>query len=125
MIGYVMVGTNDMQKSAAFYDPLLAELGAKRFWEEDAFILYAASEDQPMFSITKPYDGNPATVGNGTMVALAAGSRANVDKLHAKALELGAANEGDPGVRVEEMKFYGAYFRDPDGNKLNFFHIGD
>jgi predicted lactoylglutathione lyase len=118
MIGYLMLGTNDLENSANFYDELLKGIGAVRTIENDQFIFWSNGEGHPMLSITKPYDNNPATVGNGTMVALEVENREFVHALHAKALELGASNEGDPGVRSE---IYTAYFRDPDGNKLNFY----
>lgn len=120
MIGYVTLGTNDLERAAAFYDALLAEIGAKRFMETDGFIAWATAPTAPALSVTKPYDGNAATVGNGVMVALAVGSNDKVDAVHKKALELGGTNEGDPGPRAFEG-FYAAYFRDLDGNKLNAF----
>ena len=119
MIGYTTLGSNDMAKAAAFYDALFAEVGAKRLIDMDNVIGWASSMDKPMVAIIKPYDGKPATVGNGVMVALLVESPQQVDRLHAKALELGAANEGDPGQRGPG--FYGGYFRDMDGHKLNFF----
>jgi predicted lactoylglutathione lyase len=119
MIGYVTFGTNDIKRSAAFYDKLLAEIGAKRMMEQETFIVWGNSPSQAALSVTKPFDGNPATVGNGVMVALAVKEPAQVDKLHKKAMELGAKDEGAAGPRGEG--FYAAYFRDPDGNKLNVF----
>jgi catechol 2,3-dioxygenase-like lactoylglutathione lyase family enzyme len=122
MIGYVMLGTNDLAKATAFYDALLAEIGAGRFMESDKFVAWAVSPDQPALCVTLPYDGKPATVGNGTMVALATDSPDRVRTLHARALSLGATDEGAPGDRGEG--FYAGYFRDLDGNKLNFFCMG-
>jgi predicted lactoylglutathione lyase len=119
MIGYVTLGTNDMQRAAAFYDALLGVLGARRIMEFDTFIAWAVSPTQPAVSVIKPYDGNPATVGNGVMVALAVDSKDKVDLLYRKAIELGAKDEGPAGPRGEN--FYAGYFRDPDGNKLNVF----
>lgn len=119
MIGYVTLGTNDLERAAAFYDALLRELGAKRIMEADHYIAWGVSMSQPALSVMRPFDSKPATVGNGVMIALAADSTAKVDDVHRKALELGAANEGDPGPRGET--FYAGYFRDPDGNKLNVF----
>ena len=119
MIGYVTLGTNDLTRAAKFYDALLGELGAKRFMEYDTFIAWSVSPDKPGIGLTKPFDGKPATVGNGVMVALEAGSPAKVDALYRKALELGATDEGPVGPRGDN--FYAGYFRDPDGNKLNFF----
>ncbi len=127
MIGYVTLGTNDLERARRFYEQLLAEIGARRLLELPdvrGYTMYGRSGREPMLAITRPIDGNPATAGNGTMIALPMPSREQVDRFHAKALELGAADAGAPGVRgPEEMGFYGAYFRDPDGNKLCAFHI--
>ena len=122
MIGYVTLGTNDKARATAFYDALLGELGAKRLMETDEFVGWGTGMDQPMLMVFKPFDKQPATVGNGVMVALQAENAAQVDALHAKARELGGTSEGDPGPRGDG--FYGGYFRDLDGNKLNFFCIG-
>lgn len=122
MIGYVTLGTNDLPKAVAFYDALLAVIGAQRFMEAEDFVAWAVSPDTPGLSVTRPFDGNPATVGNGTMVALIVDSREKVDALHAKALELGGIDEGAPGERGD-TGFYAAYFRDLDGNKLNAFCV--
>lgn len=119
MIGYVTLGTNNYDEAARFYDDLFAVLGAARIIESDRFIAWGTGMTSPAVSIAKPYDGNPATVGNGVMVALAMDSPDKVDALHAKALELGGTDEGAPGPRGEQ--FYAAYFRDLDGNKLNAF----
>jgi len=124
MIGYVTLGTNDLDRAAQFYDALLSEIGAARFMEEDSFIAWAASPDAPGIAATRPFDGNPATAGNGTMVALAVDSPDKVDALHRKALELGAKDEGAPGPRGD-AGFYAGYFRDLDGNKLNAFCMQD
>jgi predicted lactoylglutathione lyase len=119
MIGYVTLGTNDLPRAAKFYDALLAEIGAKRFMEFDSFIAWATSPNAPGIGLTKPFDGNPATVGNGVMVAIACDSPAKVDQVYKKAIELGAKDEGPAGPRGDS--FYAGYFRDPDGNKLNAF----
>jgi len=119
MIGYVTIGTNDMARGAKFYDELLAEIGASRFMEDDSFIAWAVKPDGSSLAITKAFDGNPATVGNGVMVAFAVESPAQVDALYAKAISLGASDEGAAGPRGDS--FYAGYFRDLDGNKLNFF----
>ena len=119
MIGYVTLGTNDIQASAKFYDELLAEIGAKRMMELDSFIAWAVDPKQNAISIAKPFNGEPASVGNGVMVAFAVESPAQVDALYKKALELGATDEGAAGPRGDN--FYAGYFRDLDGNKLNFF----
>ena len=119
MIAYTTVGTNDLPRAAAFYDALLAEVGATRAMDMGRLIAYAAGEGQPMFAICIPADEKPASAGNGTMISLAAENPAAVDRLYAKALELGATDAGAPGVRGD--MFYIGYFRDLDGNKLNFF----
>jgi predicted lactoylglutathione lyase len=119
MIGYVTLGTNDLQRAAKFYDALLGELGAKRFMEFDTFIAWATGPNAPAVSVIKPYDGKPATVGNGVMVALAVDSPEKVHKIYDKAISLGAKDEGPAGPRGDQ--FYAGYFRDLDGNKLNVF----
>jgi len=122
MIGYVTLGTNDIARAAKFYDALFAEMGAKRIMEGDTFIAWGVSMDKPSLGVIKPYDGAPATVGNGVMVALACTKPEQVDALYRKAIALGAKDEGPAGPRGGG--FYGGYFRDPDGNKLNFFCMG-
>ena len=122
MIGYVTLGTNDFPRAAAFYDALLGSLGAKRSMEADTFIAWGVSPTAPMISIIKPYDKKPATVGNGTMVAIAVESKEKVNALYKKALELGGKDEGPAGPRGEG--FYAGYFRDLDGNKLCAFYSG-
>jgi len=123
MVGYVTIGTNDLKRAAAFYDALLDPLGGKRAMEMERFILWAAGTGgNGMFAVALPFDEKAATVGNGVMVALAAGSNEMVDKLYAKAIELGGTDEGAPGARGGG--FYAGYFRDLDGNKLNAYHLG-
>ena len=122
MIGYVTLGTNRLNEAAKFYDELLALIGAARIMESDRFIAWGTGMTSPAVSIAKPYDGKPATVGNGVMVALAMDSPEKVDAVYAKALELGGTDEGAPGPRSEQ--FYAGYFRDLDGNKLNAFVMG-
>ena len=127
MIGYVAVGSNDLEKSRAFYDALMPVIGAGRIMEfGDNFTMYGTGLGKPGLAVCKPHDGNAATAGNGNMASIACDSRARVDALYAKAMELGGSCEGPPGVRGEEgpQAFYGAYFRDPDGNKLAAFRIG-
>ena len=122
MIGYVTLGTNDLAKAAPFYDALAAELGVKRMMEFDTFIAWGEPGGAAGIGLTKPFDGNTATVGNGVMVALAAKDQAQVQRLYDIALANGGTDEGAPGDRGGG--FYGAYFRDPDGNKLCFFTMG-
>ena len=120
MIGYVTLGTNDQPRAAAFYDALLAEIGARRLMEfGEGGIVWGVSMSQPSLGLMRPYDGKAATVGNGVMVALVVKTPAQVDALYRKALELGGTDEGPAGPRGEG--FYAGYFRDPDGNKLNVF----
>ena len=119
MIGYVTLGTNRFDDAAKFYDDLLGSIGAGRFLETEAFIAWSTGGKSPAISIARPHNQQPATVGNGVMVAIAAKDHAQVDALHAKALELGGSDEGAPGPRGEN--FYAGYFRDLDGNKLNAF----
>ena len=119
MIGYVTLGTNDIARAAAFYDALLAELGARRIMEGDRFIAWGTSMSAPSLGVITPFDGQPASRGNGTMVALAVQKPEQVDALYGKALSLGATDEGKAGPRGPG--FYAGYFRDPDGNKLNVF----
>ena len=128
MIGYVTVGTNDLDKAREFYDALLGEIGATRKMQfpETGFTLYGTGGGSPGLAVTRPYTGEAATVGNGNMAAIGVRDRATVDRLHAKALELGGSDEGAPGLRTPEgpSAFYGAYFRDLDGNKLCVFRMG-
>ena len=122
MIGYALVGSNDRQKAGAFFDSLLGEIGGKRVMEDGDRLILWSNGQGAMVGVVRPYDEKAATVGNGNMIALAVGSRENVDKLHAKALSLGGADEGAPGLRGGN--FYGGYFRDLDGNKLVIFRYG-
>lgn len=122
-LGYITLGTNDLEKAAAFYDELLGSIGHTRvFADENGFIAWGASLEGPVFAITPPFDKQPATVGNGVMAAFAMDSKEQVDAFYAKALSLGAADEGPPGQRIEG--FYAGYFRDLEGNKLNAFVFG-
>lgn len=123
MIGYVTIGTNDLARAAAFYDSLLAGIGAKRMMETERFIAWTTG-DGAGIGVTKPYDGGLATVGNGVMVAIQVKDKASVDQLYAKALELGGTCEGPAGPRGAIPGFYAGYFRDLDGNKLNAFYMG-
>ncbi len=122
MIGYVTVGTNDLEKAARFYDAIAAEMGVGRMMEFDNFIAWGAPGGAAGVAATKPFDGNPATVGNGVMVALEAKDKDQVQKLYDIALAHGGTCEGAPGPRGDS--FFAGYFRDPDGNKLNAFVMG-
>lgn len=121
MIGYATVGANDYDKALAFYDTVLGELGGQRAFASDRMQGYASAAGG-MLAICKPYDGKPATVGNGVMIALNAADRATVDRAYASAIKAGATDEGAPGLRGDN--FYGAYFRDLEGNKLCVFKVG-
>ncbi|MDP4573982.1 VOC family protein [Qipengyuania sp. G39] len=125
MIGYVTLGSQDLERSAKFYDPIAAEMGVGRMMEFPTFIAWGDANGAPGIAATKPYDGNAPSVGNGVMVALECKDRDQVKRLHELALANGGSDEGEPGPRGEPdangMVFYAAYFRDPDGNKLNAF----
>jgi len=121
MIGYVTLGSNDVPRAAQFYDELLALIGAKRFYEGENFVAWSTGPGAPGISVITPFDGNPATAGNGTMVAIAVDSPEKVQEMHAKAVELGGTDEGAPGPR--RGNFYAGYFRDLDNNKLNAFSM--
>jgi catechol 2,3-dioxygenase-like lactoylglutathione lyase family enzyme len=121
MIGYATIGTSDMERALAFYDALLAEIGAKQLMGLDRIKFYGTGPDASMLAVCVPYDEKAQHPGNGNMVAIPGGSREGVDKLYAKAIELGATDEGEPGERMPV--FYGAYVRDLDGNKLCFFEM--
>ena len=122
MIGYVTLGTNDLPRALAFYDALLGQLGAKRIMDFDRGVAYGKDMNSPAVGIMKPFDGKPATIGNGVMVAFAVDNREKVDSIYNLALSLGGTDEGKPGPRGDG--FYAAYFRDLDGNKLNCFGMG-
>jgi len=121
MIGYVTLGTNDLEKAVTFYDQLLATIGATRFLENEQFVAWTTGAEDPGISVTKPFNGEAATVGNGNMVAIMLESNEKVDAFYQKAIDLGGSCEGTPGPRGEMPGFYAAYFRDLDGNKLNAF----
>ncbi len=119
MIGYITLGSNKIVEAAEFYDELLATIGAKRIMSDAAFVAWSTGKSAPAVSITRPFDGKPASVGNGVMVAIAVDTPSKVDAFHAKALQLGGVDEGAPGTRYGNL--YVGYFRDLDGNKLNAF----
>lgn len=120
MIGYITLGTNDLELASVFYDAVLGALGMKRLWSDGTIIAWGQSPDDIAFCLTRPFDGKSATAGNGTMIALKAADRAQVETVHATALSQGGRDEGKPGPRGSGG-FYGGYFRDLDGNKLNAF----
>ena len=121
MIGYTTIGVTDMERAEAFYGALLGEIGATQLFGQDRIKFYGTGMDAAMLAICIPYDEQPQNCGNGNMIAIPGGSREGVDKLYAKAMELGASDEGEPGERMPV--FYGAYVRDADGNKLCFYEM--
>lgn len=122
MIGYVTLGTNDLEKAAAFYDAIAAELGYGRMYEWPGAIAWGEAGGPAGLGVMVPFNKEPATVGNGVMVALEAKTEEQVVRIHAVALARGGTCEGPPGPRGDG--FYAAYFRDLDGNKLNAFVMG-
>ena len=122
MIGYVTLGTNNLEKAAEYYDQLLAVIGASRMMEEEKFIAWCTGPGTPMLAAMKPFDEQPATTGNRVMVASYMDTTDKVDALHKRAVELGSQDEGAPGPRGDSG-FYAGYFRDLDGNKLCAFNM--
>ena len=122
MFSHIFVGVTDFNRALAFYNPVMAALGIRpRFCEPGRpWAGWQSSPDpRPLFLIGKPYDEKSHAPGNGQMVAFLAESRAVVDSAYAVALANGGTSEGPPGLRPEYHEhYYGAYFRDPDGNKL-------
>ena len=123
MIGYATIGTNDLERAKVFYDAVLAPLGGRRTFANGERMQFYGSKDTPgMIAVSKPYDEQPASVGNGSMFGLPAASTEQVDAVHSAAIAAGAICDGPPGQRMPT--FYGAYFRDPDGNKICIFKLG-
>ncbi len=120
MIGYTTLGTNDLEKAVAFYDALFADLGLRKIEPNERLVMWSSKAGAAMLGIIKPFDGQAATPGNGTMVALMVDDAETVAKLYAKALELGAKDEGEVGPRGGGAMTFG-YVRDLDGNKLAFY----
>ena len=126
MIGYGLLGTNDMAQATAFYDAVFGTIGASRLMEFPRSTIWGSSWDEPALGVCLPFDGQPANPGNGTMFAIVVDTREQVDALHGKAIELGGKDEGPVGLRGEEgdQAFYAGYFRDLDGNKLCVYRVG-
>ena len=125
MINYALVGTNDLQRARRFYDSLFELLGIARLFDLPHETVWGRPGASPTFGVITPFDRKPASVGNGTMIALGAPTRALVDAVHRRALDLDAKDEGRPGPRGPDPDFfYGAYFRDPDGNKICICKFG-
>lgn len=121
MIGYITLGVDNIAETGEFYDKLFALIGIKRVYEYEKFIAWGENAQAILFCITKPFNGEKASVGNGVMIGLKADSTQQVDALYALALSLGAQDEGAPGVRSGD--YYCAYFRDPSGHKINFHYV--
>ena len=122
MIGYVTIGVNDMEKAKSYWSGLLSSLGASVFFDMDRIAMIGTGMDKPFLAVCIPYDEQAPSPGNGNMVAIPLETREQVDELYAKAIEMGGSDEGAPGERGPT--FYGAYFRDPDGNKAVFYKMG-
>ncbi|MEE4110275.1 MAG: VOC family protein, partial [Halieaceae bacterium] len=123
MIGYVTLGVSNMERAKNFYVELLKDKGASVLIDMDRIAFIGKSMQEPMLGVCIPYNEEPNHPGNGNMVAIPAESKPDVDALYKKAIDLGATCDGEPGQRIPDM-FYGAYVRDPDGNKLAFFVFG-
>ena len=121
MVPYVTVGTNDKERAVAFNAELLGELGAKQLLNNERLVFFGVDMATLTIAVGTPYNGEAATNGNGTVLAIPVGSSEDVDKMYAKALELGATDEGAPGERAPG--FYGGYIRDFDRNNT-IYHLG-
>lgn len=123
MIAYTMVGTRNLEKALAFYEPLFEAMGLEECWKDDSCFSYGKKRDLsvPRFFVGYPFDGNDSSVGNGVMTAFQFQEPEVVDRLYEIALSRGGSSEGEPGYRPQYAEgFYAAYVRDPDGNKLAF-----
>jgi catechol 2,3-dioxygenase-like lactoylglutathione lyase family enzyme len=123
MIGYTMVGTNDLTRSVRFYHPVFSEMGLDQCWRDDQSASWGKTSDEnyPRFSTGYPFNGKEANVGNGTMTAFLFDNTDMIDRLYQIAMREGGTSEGEPGFRPQYGDgFYGAYVRDPDGNKIAF-----
>ena len=121
MYSHITLGISDFYRSLAFYTPILTALGHEQKFSEPPLMAGWMPPGQPhtLFVICRPFDDNPASAGNGSMVAFVASHRDQVDQCHAAAIQNGGTSEGAPGLRPHyHADYYGAYFRDPDGNKI-------
>ena len=123
MLSYATIGVKNLEKSEVFYNELLAPMGAKTLIKMDRIIFIGKSMKEPMLAICIPFNKEVQNCGNGNMLAIAPGSQEQCDEMYHKALALGATCAGEPGQRIPDV-FYGAYFRDVDGNKIAFNHFG-
>ena len=122
--GYSTIGTNNKEAAETFYDGVLEQLEAIKFPANDRITMWMSKDDgSVLLAIAVPYDGEKANHGNGNMKAISLSSQEEVVTMYNKAMEMGAKDDGEPGMRAG--KFYGAYVYDLDGNKLCFFNFGD
>jgi hypothetical protein len=121
-LGYATVGSNKLTEAKAFYDVLMGSAGFAPIFEHPSGGRIYGKDGSLVFGVLGPYDGRPATVGNGSMFAFKFDTQEQVSAFHAKALALGAKDEGAPGERGPKMFF--SYFRDLDGNKLCAYSMG-
>jgi catechol 2,3-dioxygenase-like lactoylglutathione lyase family enzyme len=127
MLGYVTIGALDQAKAVGFYDAVFGAIGYTRAFDKNGWAGYGPkdSDSQTVFVVSATANGAPATAGNGSMLAFKAKARAEVDAAHKAALKAGGKDEGAPGPRPADSKdFYGAYLRDPTGNKICVFAKG-
>jgi hypothetical protein len=132
MLGYVIIGTHDMKRAMNFWGELLEPMGMKVLMDLERIAYIGYDLEHPMLGICLPYDEKEQHPGNGNMLGFNAGSRENVDKMYERAISLGATDDGPPGPRIPEYNgvvyddvvFYGAYFKDADGNKAVFYKLG-
>lgn len=118
ILSHMTLGVSDTSRATAFYDAVLGELGIARGKSGDGFAGWGSPHESGFF-ITRPFNGRPASVGNGVSVSFLAPSREAVDRFYAQAIALGAVDEGKPGVRPHyHANYYAAYLRDLDGNKI-------
>ncbi|MGC1504691.1 MAG: VOC family protein [Sulfitobacter sp.] len=123
MIGYTTIGVSDMERAKTFYSELFAKQGAKIVIDMGRIAFIGTKRGEPMLAVCEPYNKEAPTPGNGNMIAFTASSKEEIDALYARAIELGATDDGAPGQRITD-RFYGAYVHDPDGNKICFFVFG-
>ncbi len=122
MISHTTIGTNDYTKAESFYDELLPCFGGEKIFTSDRAVFWGFGENSSKLAISKPFNGEPASFGNGTMVAFTVDTVEKVEFLYNKAISLGGTSEGEPGERYDGL-YYGAYFRDLDGNKFSIYHL--
>lgn len=121
MISHTMLGTNDLEQAATFYNEIIPSIGGKQIYQSDKVIFWEFEKGGAKLAVTVPFDGNLASNGNGTMVAFSLDTIIQVQEVYAAAITLGAQCEGEPRER-NDGAFYGAYFRDLDGNKIAIFY---